>query len=607
MVSTRLPARLMAALFSGLLLQPAAWAQHVPDWTRPAPGQLLAPADADGSLLLTDVQPAASPSFRVSRMGTAGSLLWQRQPLSGNVDVPNKPARDPSGHIVLAGTEGGAAFVARLDPQGNLLWRSDQSPSLGWPAITKAGADGSVYVLQSTPTAGFTLSRYSAAGQWLWSRPAGQSVPYVWPGALSITGAGLAVVIDHPPFWRRSGDTQLLVFDTAGNPLPPRTVPIDLGIGAMVGPSGEYVLVGGSGGQSLVIKHDSQMNELWRQSHAVGGAAFEGAIDPAGQIVFPALTTDASGTLVTAYATVKLAASGQLLWARSAGPAGDGLVATAGTSIRFGSDGSVYMLGNVPRLGTDAWGGTAEIARLALFKLAADGSESWRSALLEGYSGSELLLVAGGGVVVHATHHELQPLLLRFTQSGVPNQAPRAVASASPSVGTAPLAVQFSAAGSVDSDGSIASYLWSFGDGQSSTQAQPSHTYAAGQWVATLTVTDHVGAQGTATVPISVTAPPPPPLPAPVPTGLALTSATVVQLTSTTARVTLSNTAGATVRLSSSNSTAASVPATVTVPAGSNSATFTVAAGAATRTRTATIRATANGVRVSALLTILPR
>ncbi len=604
MLSTRLPARLWAALFTTLLLPAAALAQHVPDWTRPAPGTLLAPANADGTLLLTELLPAASPNFRVSRMGTAGSLQWQRQPLAGNVDVPNKPARDASGHIVLAGTEGGTAFVARLDPQGNLLWRTEQSPSLGWPAITKAGADGSVYVLQILPATGYTLSKYSVAGQWLWSRPVGQSVPYVWPGALSITGSGLAVVIDHPPFWGRSGATQLLVFDAEGNPLAAQTVPVDLGIGAMVGPAGEYVLVGGSGGQSLVIKHDGQMNELWRQSYAVGGAAFEGAIDPAGQIVFPAASTDASGSTITGYATVKLAATGQLLWARSAGPASDGLVATAGTSIRFGSDGSIFMLGNVPRLGTDAWGGPAEIPRLAVFKLASDGTELWRSALLEGYNGSELLLVAGGGAVVHATHNELQPLLLRFTQSGVPNQAPRAVASASPSAGTAPLAVQLSAAGSVDSDGSIASYLWTFGDGQSSTQAQPSHTYAAGNWVATLTVTDNVGAQATATVPISATAAP---LPPPVPTGLALASASVVQLTSTTARVTLSNTAGATVRLSSSNSTMASVPATVTVPAGSNSATFTVTAGAATRTRTATIRATVNGVRASAVRTILPR
>lgn len=45
------------------------------------------------------------------------------------------------------------------------------------------------------------------------------------------------------------------------------------------------------------------------------------------------------------------------------------------------------------------------------------------------------------------------------------NQPPTAVASATPTSGTAPLNIAFSAAGSSDPDGSIASYQWAFGDG----------------------------------------------------------------------------------------------------------------------------------------------
>jgi PKD repeat protein len=67
-----------------------------------------------------------------------------------------------------------------------------------------------------------------------------------------------------------------------------------------------------------------------------------------------------------------------------------------------------------------------------------------------------------------------------------------------PYTGDPGVALNFSSAGSSDSDGSIASYQWNFGDGNTSTQANPSHTYAtAGAYTVTLTVTDNEGATGT--------------------------------------------------------------------------------------------------------------
>ena len=83
-----------------------------------------------------------------------------------------------------------------------------------------------------------------------------------------------------------------------------------------------------------------------------------------------------------------------------------------------------------------------------------------------------------------------------------PNQAP----TASFSFTTSELTANFTD-GSSDSDGSVVSRSWDFGDGNGSTSQDPSHTYAsAGTYTVVLTVTDNEGAADIASQSVTVTA-----------------------------------------------------------------------------------------------------
>ncbi|MFF0503718.1 PQQ-dependent sugar dehydrogenase [Streptomyces fimicarius] len=81
------------------------------------------------------------------------------------------------------------------------------------------------------------------------------------------------------------------------------------------------------------------------------------------------------------------------------------------------------------------------------------------------------------------------------------NRSPVAKAAADRTSGPTPLAVSFSSAGSADPEGGNLTYAWDFGDGATSTDPNPSHTYtAAGTFNPTLIVTDPEGLTGTASL-----------------------------------------------------------------------------------------------------------
>ncbi len=94
---------------------------------------------------------------------------------------------------------------------------------------------------------------------------------------------------------------------------------------------------------------------------------------------------------------------------------------------------------------------------------------------------------------------------IRYAQGNMP---PVAQASATPLIGQAPLTVSFSSTGSSDPEGQALSYLWTFGDGQTSTLANPTHVYSTGTFTARLSVSD--GVLSTLASPLIITSGNPP-------------------------------------------------------------------------------------------------
>lgn len=86
--------------------------------------------------------------------------------------------------------------------------------------------------------------------------------------------------------------------------------------------------------------------------------------------------------------------------------------------------------------------------------------------------------------------------------------APTAVIAASTLRGTAPLAVNFSGAGSSDADGSLVAYDWTFGDAGTASGITTAHSYTSpGSYSAVLRVTDNAGLSASSSVIITVDAP----------------------------------------------------------------------------------------------------
>ncbi|WP_432019662.1 PQQ-dependent sugar dehydrogenase [Streptomyces sp. 1222.5] len=90
-------------------------------------------------------------------------------------------------------------------------------------------------------------------------------------------------------------------------------------------------------------------------------------------------------------------------------------------------------------------------------------------------------------------------------ENATDGHSPVAQAAADRTTGQAPLKVAFSSAGTTDQDGDALTYSWDFGDGATSTAADPTHKYKKnGTYTATVTAKDTTGRTGSASVRVVV-------------------------------------------------------------------------------------------------------
>lgn len=117
------------------------------------------------------------------------------------------------------------------------------------------------------------------------------------------------------------------------------------------------------------------------------------------------------------------------------------------------------------------------------------------------------LLQGADGALYYVSFYPAGVFKIQFSTE---NQAPTAKITATPDAGLAPLTVQFSSDGSIDPEGKPLTYSWNFGNGATSTQANPTYTYTQnGTYTAALSVSDGSLQSSTISFPIRVGVTPP--------------------------------------------------------------------------------------------------
>lgn len=398
------------ALLLAALMSICAHAQVDPDWVSVKPGRFgeMLALDHDNNAYVAGSVPWST--MWIAKYSASGTSLWQRTfDNPGTREQSSWISVDAAGNAIVIGhIIGGDAGVAnglivlKYSPAGTLMWQDVVTSAFGYAARASTDAAGNVYVIARTWVASppgkssgdigrLVGIKYAPDGTRLWTREFGlDTVSADAPASMLVTAAGNLIVIGGS-----NGDMVLRGFDAAGNLISSKSVAASPGDVAL-GPAGEFYVVGGPhtdpGARGfLVIKHDSNFNELWRNTYDVGRWGWRVAVDSQGN----AVVTGVTGNTSLDWMTIKLDPNGVLLWSRryDAHQTSDEIP----FSMAIGHDGAVYITGQA---GPAPSAGKPGALSTVTLKYAADGTQVWAASTPAADRGLGVKLGSDNGVFV---------------------------------------------------------------------------------------------------------------------------------------------------------------------------------------------------------------
>lgn len=416
---------------------------------------------------------------------------------TGGVDMAEGVALASDGSVYLAGTvqrqQGEDIAIVKLDPSGKLAWTRiiDQGPT-DRGADVVAMPDGGVVAAgtTTTPSTGvnIVLQKYDGSGLPSWSRVFDKGTAET-ARALAIDPAG-NIYLTGASLGSNGGDCFLAKFSPSGEELWAKPVNLfwldecfDVAVDAQGGAAVAGRVVRDSSFDLLVRRFSPSGDTLWTGMIATPSRE-EGrgvAIDPAGNVYVSGTTgvfRDGAGQ--SDILVGKFGPDGKHLWTKTFDVSEED---DEGRNLAFAA-GGLYVTG---------FGRNDGEKQSILLRLTDAGDEVWRwVSTRAGTDGIGSIAVAPDGsrlVVAGATEDgpgDFDMLAVSMTP-GRPAAGFRVAGVGLPTAG-AP--VRFEDA-SVAGTGGIKSRVWDFGDGHTSEEDDPSHTYAtSGEYRVRLTVWD---------------------------------------------------------------------------------------------------------------------
>ena len=442
---------------------------------------------------------------------------WNKTFGGTGYDTANSVQQTSDGGYILAGST-----LSYGDYWNMLLVKTDSDGNKQWDRIMwgRPETDMMIECVQQTSDGGYILAGGISVGNrpwdfWLvktdsngnlqWNQSIGKiakddfaySVQQTSDGGYILAGKSNALG-DTPSDY----DFRLVKTDSAGMPLWDRYIDAgntEVAYSVQQTSDGGYILAGSTYGgfrsDALLVKTYSNGKVNW--SRTFGGTDRDMAYSvrqtsDGGYIL--AGFTDSYGAGSFDFWLVKTDSNGDEQWNKTFG----GIGSEKAKSVWQTSDGGYILAGYTTSYGsgsTDAW----------LVKTDLNGNEQWNKTFggTRSDRANSVQQTADGNYILAGETHSYgagsaDVWLIKAGAEEV-NQLPVSDPNG-PYTGTEGVAMTFDGSGSYDPDGTIVSYAWDFGDGNTSTVVNPTHTYAQnGTYTVTLTVTDNEGATDTNT------------------------------------------------------------------------------------------------------------